>query len=146
MNVAGKLGHDELIAGLSKAVGENPGLTFVACHFANCCTDLSKLGVLLDQHPNLYADIAARYAEVAPVPLATAAFITKYQDRLVYGTDMGTSLAMYRSTFHILETADEHFYDPSLDSYHWPLYGLHLPKEVLHKLYQTNAAKILNIK
>jgi predicted TIM-barrel fold metal-dependent hydrolase len=101
---------------------------------------------MFDQFPNLYADIAARYAEVAPVPQAAAAFITKYQDRLVYGTDMGMQGAMYRSTFRILETADEHFYDPSLSSYHWALYGLHLSKKVLHKLYQTNAAKILNVK
>lgn len=144
MNVPGKLGHDELIAGLDRAVGENPGVTFIACHYMNCCADLGKLGAMLDKHPNLYADIAARYGEVAPIPRATAEFIIKYAGRLVYGTDMGTRLAMYRSTFRILESADEHFYDPSLDTYHWALYGLNLPKDVLRKLYQSNAEKILH--
>jgi predicted TIM-barrel fold metal-dependent hydrolase len=146
MKVPGKLGHDQLIASLDKAVGENPGVVFIACHYMNCCTDLGKLGVLFDKHPNLYADIAARFAEVAPVPRSTAAFITKYADRLVYGTDMGMRGAMYRSTFRVLETADEHFYDSSLASYHWALYGLNLPKEVLHKVYQANAEKILHQK
>jgi hypothetical protein len=31
----------------------------------------------------LYADIAVRYAEIAPVPRYAVAFITKYQDRLL---------------------------------------------------------------
>ncbi|MGN6297457.1 MAG: hypothetical protein ACTHM7_11800 [Ginsengibacter sp.] len=60
------------------------------------------------------------------------------------GTDMGTSERMYLETFRILETADEHFYTDH--SYHWPLYGLNLPKEVLEKLYRLNAEKIMNQK
>jgi uncharacterized protein len=36
------------------------GTTFVACHFANLDYDLAHLGEVLDRHPNLYADIAAR--------------------------------------------------------------------------------------
>jgi hypothetical protein len=51
---------------------------------------------------------------------------------------------MYLGTFRILETADEHFYTNY--SYHWPLYGLNLPKEVLEKLYRLNAEKIMNQK
>ncbi|HEY4155431.1 MAG TPA: amidohydrolase, partial [Puia sp.] len=99
---------------------------------------------LFDKYPNLYADIAARFAEIAPVPRYASAFITRYQDRLVYGTDMGTAANMYRTTFRILETADEHFYETGMFDYHWPLYGLDLSKNILQKLYETNAAKIIN--
>ena len=74
----------------------------------------------------------------------TAAFIIKYQDRLVYGTDMGFDEKMYKTTFRILESADEHFYDIDQFNYHWPLYGLNLSKDVLKKLYGANAEKILN--
>lgn len=144
MNVPGKLNHEELLRSLEKAVKQNPQTTFIACHLANCCSDLKKLGELLDKYPNLYADIAARYSEIAPIPRAAAAFITKYQDRLVYGTDMGTNASMYKTTFRILETADEHFYEIDLFNYHWPLYGLDLSPEVLKKLYYKNAEKILN--
>ncbi len=101
------------------------------------------LGNLFDKYPNLFADIAARYAEVSPVPNYTASFITKYQDRLVYGTDMGDQAKMYRITFRILESADEHFYEIDQFSYHWPLYGLHLPAQVLQKLYSGNAENII---
>ncbi len=73
----GKLGHDELLASLENAVRENPKTLFVACHFANSCANLAVLGSMLDKYPNLFADIAARYAEVSPVPRYTAAFMTK---------------------------------------------------------------------
>ncbi len=135
--------HDQLITTLENAVRENPKTTFIACHIANCSYDFSIFAKLLDSYPNLYADIAARYAEFAPVPRYTKAFFEKYQDRLLYGTDMGFESSMYRTTFRILESEDEHFYNKELFSYHWPLYGLGLSDNALNKIYNGNAKKIL---
>jgi hypothetical protein len=67
----------------------------------------------------------------------------KYANRIVYGTDMGTSKKMYHTTFRILETADEHFYEQDLFNYHWPLYGLSLSNAALKKIYLDNGKKIL---
>jgi predicted TIM-barrel fold metal-dependent hydrolase len=142
MSKKGILNHDQLIGTLEKAVRENPKTTFIACHLANCCADLQVLGKLFDKYPNLWADIAARYGEIAPVPRYTKAFMEKYADRLVYGTDMGDSPEMYRSTFRILETEDEHFYEQTRFNYHWPLYGLALSDSMLKKLYGDNAKTI----
>ena len=64
--------------------------------------------------------------------------------RIVYGTDMGTSKDMYRFTFRILETADEHFYEHDRIDYHWPLYGLALSAATLKKIYSDNGRKILS--
>ena len=146
MNKPNKLGHDALQKSLENAVRENPKTIFIACHLLNACSNLQQLGDLLDKYPNLYADIAARFGEFAPVPRYAAAFFTKYQDRLVYGTDNSPEEHMYLTTFRILETADEHFYEPDTFNYHWALYGLNLPKEVLEKLYYKNAEKIMNYK
>lgn len=146
MNKPNKLGHDALVKSLENAVRDNPETIFIACHLANTCSNLQQLGELLDKYPNLYADIAARYAEISPVPRYTAAFIIKYQDRLVYGTDMGFDEKMYKTTFRILESADEHFYEKDMFNYHWALYGLNLPEEVLEKLYRKNAERIMNYK
>ena len=137
----GILNHAQLIQTLENAVRENPKTTFVACHLANCVYDLSILGKLFDKYPNLYADIGARFGETATIPRNVAAFYTKYQDRIVYGTDLGNDLPMYRNTFRILETLDEHFYDGY--NYHWPLYGLGLNDKVLKKIYRENALKIM---
>ena len=117
--------------------------TFVACHFANLDYDLAHLGEVFDRNPNLYADIAARYAETAPIPRFAAQFYAKYSDRLVYGTDMGFDTKMYRITFRILESQDEHFYESEQFGYHWPLYGLGLSDEILERVYRGNAAKLL---
>jgi predicted TIM-barrel fold metal-dependent hydrolase len=99
---------------------------------------------MLDKYPNFYIDIGARFGELAPIPRTARVFFEKYQDRILYGTDMGFSLDMYRITFRILETADEHFYDHSRFSYHWPLYGIDLPEQVLEKVYHKNALRIIS--
>lgn len=137
------LGHDEVIDTLERAVKKHPRVTFIACHFANTTADLSRLARMLDAYPNLYADIAARFGETAPIPRTMARFYTRYQDRLLYGTDMGTDADMYRSTFRILETEDEHFYLETLRLYHWPYHGFGLPDEILRKVYRENARRIL---
>lgn len=139
----GVLRHDEVVATLERAVKKHPRTTFIACHFANCCSDLSALSRMLDACPNLYADIAARYSETAPIPRYMARFFERYQDRLLYGTDMGFNPEMYRTTFRILETDDEHFYTEHLSPYHWPLHGFGLKPEILKKVYAENARKLL---
>ena len=142
-NQPGIVGLEGMVDILEGAVARHPKTTFVACHFANCCYNLTRLGKLFDKYPNLYADNSARYAETAAIPRFTAQFYQKYQDRLVYGTDMGVGTDTYRLTFRVLESADEHFYAWSHSSYHWPLYGLALSDQVLQKVYRANALKIL---
>jgi len=136
------LTHDAVVATLDRSVKKHPRTTFVACHFANCCQDLSVLERMLEQYPNLHADISARYGETAPIPRYMAKFYEKFQDRLLYGTDMGFNLEMYRTTFRIIETSDEHFYAKSLFNYHWPLHGFGLNDGILKKLYHENAQRI----
>jgi hypothetical protein len=48
---------------------------------------------------------------------------------------------MYRLTFRILETLDEHFYAPIFE-YHWSYSGFGLEEPVLEKLYRTNALRV----
>jgi predicted TIM-barrel fold metal-dependent hydrolase len=140
---ADRLGHAALIGTLESIVKNNPKTTFIACHLANCEYDLSILGDLLTRYPNLYADVAARFAETAPIPRYMNAFITKHQDRILYGSDMSPDPFMYETTFRILQTADEHFYATDLTGYHWPLHGFGLPDDVLKKVYHGNARKII---
>jgi predicted TIM-barrel fold metal-dependent hydrolase len=131
-----------MVKRLENLVQSQPGTTFIACHLVNLDYDLTNLGKVLDRHPNLYADISARYAETAATPRAAAAFYVKHGERLVYGTDMGTDLPMYAMTFRILETNDEHFYS-RLFGYHWYLNGFGLPDAVLRAVYHDNGANVL---
>jgi predicted TIM-barrel fold metal-dependent hydrolase len=128
---------------LERTAGRHRKTTFVACHFANLDYNLAHLGEVFERNSNLYADISARYAETAPIPRFASQFYAKYSDRLVYGTDMGFDTDMYRVTFRILESQDEHFYEFEQFGYHWALYGLGLSDEVLQRVYQGNAAGLL---
>jgi len=143
MTKDGILNHSQLIATLENVVRDNPQTTFIACHLANCEYNLEILGNLLKKYPNLYGEFGARYGETATIPRYMNSFCEKYQDKLLYGTDMGARKHMYETTFRILESSDEHFYEIDLFGYHWPLYGFGLKDNVLKKIYSDNARKIL---
>jgi predicted TIM-barrel fold metal-dependent hydrolase len=143
MTRPGILDHDQLVATLDHAARDNPRTTFIACHLANCCSDLTQLGRLLDAHPNLFADIGGRFGEIAPIPRAAKAFFMRYHERLLYGTDAPYTSRFYQLSFRILESADEHFYDIDMFGYHWPLHGLALEERELKALYQGNGERLL---
>src|SRR6266545_866477 len=65
-----------------------------------------------------------------------------YQDRILYGTDMNPDPEMYRVTFRLLETADEHFYPAYFRKYHWPMHAWALPDQLLKKIYRDNASRL----
>jgi predicted TIM-barrel fold metal-dependent hydrolase len=144
MDKPGKLNHQQLIQTLENAAKENPKTIFVACHLANCEYDLKIIGQLFDKYKNLYADFAARFAEIAPIPRYMISFFEKYQDRLVYGTDMGTEPEMYAMTFRVLESLDEHFYLNDMTGYQWSCNGFGLPDQILQKIYGGNAGRIIS--
>src|SRR6516162_1126359 len=126
-----------------RTLAKHRGTTFIACHFANLDYDLARLGEMFDRNPNLYADISARYAETAPIPRFASKFYEKYANRLVYGTDMGFDKPMYRVTFRILESLDEHFYETEQFDYHWSLNGIGLDNKILKQVYHDNAVTLL---
>ncbi|HTW57956.1 MAG TPA: amidohydrolase family protein [Terriglobales bacterium] len=142
-NQPGIVGLSGMVEIFERTLARHRNTTFIACHFMNLDYDLARLGEVLDRNLNLYADISARYAETAPIPRFTAQFYTKYGDRLIYGTDMGFDKTMYRTTFRILESLDEHFYEIDQFSYHWALNGLGLGDEILKQVYRDNAARLL---
>lgn len=135
--------YEALIAAFERTVAAYPGTTFIACHYLNMNQDYTRLGALLDKYPNLYVDLAGRMGESAVTPRATRKFLIQYADRVLYGTDNGLGKEMYRTTFRILETDDEHFYNPEY-GYHWAYSGFDLPDDVLQKIYHDNAAKLLH--
>ena len=121
---------------------KHPRTTFIMAHMGYHANDLARLGRLLDRLPNVHADVAAILAELGRQPRAARAFLTKYQDRILFGKDsyQPDEYPYYWRTF---ETADEYF-DYYRD-YHafWKLYGLDLPEEVLRKLYFANALRLV---
>ncbi len=138
----GIMGHDELIKSLDATLQRHLKTVFIACHLANLDYDLTRLEQMLDRNRNLFVDISARFAETATIPRFAAQFVTKHADRVTYGTDMPYTQAIFSTTFRIMESADEHFYEQDLFfnfNYHWPLNGFALSDDVLKKVYRETA-------
>lgn len=122
--------------------------TFIGAHVGCYGENLSWVGQMLDDCPNFYIDISARLGELGRQPYTTRRFFIEYQDRILFGSDMGPDLAAYRLYYRFLETDDEYFNYSVGDlpqQGRWYAYGLYLPDEVLRKVYAENAKKVLKL-
>lgn len=131
---------EELQVNRDDLLEKHRATTFIACHLSNQGNDLAAAGAALERHPNLYLDISARDYELGRQPRNARRFLTRYKDRVMFGTDMGREAEMYRRWWRLLETADEFL--PG--RVWWALYGLDLPEDVLQNLYRDNALRVLN--
>jgi len=123
----------------------NPDLLVVGAHFGSMTEHLDELGTRLDRYPNFAVDTAARVQLLVTQPREKVrAFLLKYQDRILYGTDLrfesgnGDQVAreweyLYALDWRYFATDDTFVY------YGHPVEGLNLPHPVLKKLYHDNA-------
>ena len=121
---------------------KHPKTKFINAHLGWYGSDLKKLASLMDQMPNMYTEIGAVIAELGRQPRAAKAFLTKYQDRVLFGKDSWVP-EEYETYFRVLETEDEYF--PYHKRYHafWRMYGLGLSDDVLKKIYYKNAMSLI---
>jgi predicted TIM-barrel fold metal-dependent hydrolase len=137
---------DDILRARDHILEENPNLRMVGAHLGSMESNFQQLGQHLDRYPNFAVDMAARMPYVMMQPHASIiAFITKYQDRLIYGTDLGFSPTAnpettvsdwekyYARDWRFLATND-------IVEYHGRRFkGLNLPQPILRKLYHDNA-------
>ena len=141
----------EQIRAFENVVAKYPNLTIVAAHGAwLVCQDaqLDFLRYMLTSYPNLYLDISAtdQYMPLVNTDNLRDIYI-EFQDRLLFGTDGGRVndeqinyiTERYANFFAILETDQV---VPSGFFGNNPTQGLHLPREVLEKIYYKNALKL----
>lgn len=121
---------------------KHPNTKFINAHLGWYANNLDKLAQLMDEYPNMYSEIGAVIAELGRQPRRAKEFLTKYQDRVMFGKDSYNQKEYY-TYFRVLETSDEYF--PYYKKYHayWKMYGLSLDDEVLKKLYYKNALKVI---
>lgn len=137
--------RDELLKQFTNVVAAHPNTTFIGAHFGNNAEDLATVGKWLDIYPNLYIDIDARISELGRQPYTARRFLTRYADRVMFGTDTTPSREAYQTYYRFLETDDEYF--DCAASHHlqgfWRIYGISLPKDVLEAVYRKNAERML---
>ncbi len=135
----------EILQARDRLLEKNTDLRVVGAHLGSMESNLRQLGEHLDRYPNFAVDLAARmpYFKMQPREVMIA-FITKYQDRIIYGTDNGiyfdhpnswvTWEKTYKSDWNFLATTDTSHYKT------YEVKGLDLPKAILRKIYHENAA------
>ncbi len=135
----------EIVEGLAKLVRRQRETIFIGAHVGCYAENLGWVARLLDECPNFYVDISARVGELGRQPYTARQFFLDYADRILFGSDMGPDVDEYRIMYRFLETADEYFNyncgDKPLQG-RWQVYGVHLPGEVLQKVYYLNAEKL----
>jgi predicted TIM-barrel fold metal-dependent hydrolase len=121
---------------------KHPKTKFINAHLGWYGNDLKTLSRMMDEMPNMYTEIGAVIAELGRQPRAAKAFLTKYQDRVLFGKDSWVP-EEYATYFRVLETEDEYFLYHKRYHAFWRMYGIGLPDDVLKKIYYKNALKLL---
>jgi predicted TIM-barrel fold metal-dependent hydrolase len=135
-----------IVEGLAALVGRHPHTTFIGAHVGCYAENLAWVAALLDRCPNFHVDISARLGELGRQPYTARHFFLQYADRILFGSDMGPYPEAYRVIYRFLETDDEYFnYNaaPLPMQGRWHVHGLYLPGDVLEKVYNLNARRIL---
>jgi len=137
----GTPGFEELLAKFERVLSRHPNTRFVAVHAFNLANDLGRVGALLDKHPNVQIDFAARMWELARQPFSARRFFDAYPGRILFGTDNDPTFGMYAAHVRQLETEDEWFWPA--DSEWWRGYGMAVQPATLKRIYAENADALL---
>jgi len=148
----------ELIEARNRMMAKHPKTQFVTLHFGNFSENLQNVSENLDKYPNMHVDMAARIGELGRQPFTSKKFFDKYQDRILFATDAtphGDAFPqqvfndqLYEIYYRFLETEDEYFdYAPAKipPQGRWRIYGINLSDQILRKVYNENAARLLQI-
>ncbi len=145
--------HADLMAARDRFVSAHPQLRVVGAHMASLEYDVAVLATFLDQHPNATVDLAARMSQVqyqsGKDRDAVRAFFIRYQDRLLYGTDLtqgpDTDPVAFRAEAHAVWQSDWRYLATSesqpIAVLQTTVAGLALPRTVIDKIYYGNAMR-----
>jgi predicted TIM-barrel fold metal-dependent hydrolase len=135
-----------ILEALKRLVERHPQTTFIGAHVGCYAENLEWVAGVLELCPNFYVDISARLGELGRQPYSARRFFLNYPDRILFGLDFGPDLEAYRLAYRFLETDDEYFNYNAAEvplQGRWHVSGLYLPAEVLEKVYQHNAQRVI---
>ena len=145
--------HDAILAARDRMLSAHPALEFDAVHLASLEWDVDRVAAFLDRFPNARVDMAARLVHLEYQAVRNAAkvrqFLLRYQERVLYGSDdaygpedsaaaAAEVHAGWLEDWRFLATADLMY----SQDFALPFHGLHLPREVIDKIYRRNAQRL----
>lgn len=133
---------ETLIAERDRLTARHPKVNFILAHMGWHGNDLTRLGKLMDDNPNVYVDVAAVLYELGRVPRSGYDFLVRHADRVLFGKDSWAP-DEFPYYWRVFETEDEYFDYYRRYHAHWQMYGLGLPDDVLKKIYYENALRLI---
>lgn len=157
--------YEALMAVRDRFVARHPDLSVVGAHMGSLEWSVDELARFLDAHPNATVDLAARMSQVQAQSRddyeKVRAFFIRYQDRILYGSDLTQSPpapdaraqnppidasadftaaadAFWRSDWLYLATGERQ----RIDAINAEVPGLALPRSVIDKIYWSNARRV----
>jgi len=141
------------VASRDSVLAHHPNMRLVGCHLGSLEFDVDELARRFDIYPNFAVDLAARVCHLQVQDREKVrAFLIKYQDRVLYGTDLGAGREYMQTSIdstvtRIKETYDKDFRyfatDEEMEVWevNGKFRGLALPADVLRKIFHDNALK-----
>lgn len=145
--------YEQQIASRDQLLEKHPDLQFIGAHLGSLEWSVDELAKRLDKFPNMAVDMAARISHLQFQSVGNWQkvhdFLIKYQDRLLYATDDVISATAdfkeMKNGLHDTWIKDWQFFTSSdtmtSRDFDGKFKGLHLPKEVIDKIYRENAEK-----
>jgi hypothetical protein len=145
--------YEAQMAARDRMLDRNRNLRFMGAHMASLEWSVDRLAKFLDRYPLAVVDLAARMGQVQCQSNrdhgAVRAFFIKYQDRLLYGTDLtqqpGSDPAAMRQEAHERWRSDWMYLATgqaqTVDDLKAAVPGLNLPATVIDMIYLRNAER-----
>ena len=158
--------YEDLMAARDRFVARNPKLAFDGAHLGSLEWSVDELARFLDRNPAAVVDMAARMTNLQAQSVKdyakVRAFMIRYQDRILYGTDLTDSAPdpaaraqnppatddfaaeadrTWRGDWRYLATARSQ----RIDAISADARGLALPRAVIDKIYWANARRFFGI-
>lgn len=154
--------NEEQYQQLLNVLEKHPRLKIIFAHFFFMSKQLNRLSKILDQYPNVMIDLTPgieMYFNFQDDIKTSKQFFLKYQDRIIYGTDIGARAVLAKKELNseeCLKRAElvRAFLEKDkvsiardgafvTDPKGLHLNGLHLDQDVLEKIYHNNFVNLV---
>jgi hypothetical protein len=145
--------YEDQINARDRMLEKHSDLIFIGSHLGSLEWDVAELAKRLDRFPNMAVDMSARICHLqyqsAKERKKVRDFCIKYQDRLLYGTDLadnGTNNGEgLKKRIHETWVDDWKYLtsgeEMTSDKFSGKFEGLQLPKKVIDKIFSENAIR-----
>ena len=145
--------YEKQVEARDNMLAKHPRLKFIGAHLGSLEWSLDELAKRLDRFPNMSVDLARMqdlFLHTKNNRQKTRDFFIKYQDRLLYATDLQVNAtkdtAALKQRAHETKVRDWRFFatDNTLSENNIGEFkGLRLPAAVIDKIYYSNATRLL---